>query len=225
MHALEMPEAFAGAGVQREQAVGEEVVADAIGAVKIKSGRAGGNVNDSANRIERHASPVVGGAAGFPGVTWPGFVAEFAKQRNGVERPAKLSGANIESANTAGRSGKCFWIASAEDDQVFKDDAGAGENDGVGAGRFAIEIFAEVDAAGVAEIGNGFAGGGIERVEKIHYADEDAGGGSGTPIGETAIGLRAFYAGVEFPEEFAGGGVEREDFLRGSDAVENPVDD
>ena len=46
-----------------------------------------------------------------------------------------------------------------------------------------------------------------------------------TPVGETAIGLGAFDAGIEFPEQFSGGGVEREDFLRGSDAVENSVND
>ena len=37
MDALKMPEAFSGAGVESDQAVGEEVVADAIGAVKIEA--------------------------------------------------------------------------------------------------------------------------------------------------------------------------------------------
>ncbi len=56
---------------------------------------------------------------------------------------------------------KCFWIASTDDDQVFEDDSGAGENDGVGAGGFAAEIFAKINAAGVAKIRDGFAGGGV----------------------------------------------------------------
>src|SRR5713101_1687967 len=156
-----MPETFAGAGIEGEQAVGEEVVTDAIGAIKIKSGGTSGNVDDSSNRIERHSGPIVGGSAGFPGVTWPGFVAEFAGSRNGMKRPAKFAGADVEGANIARRSGKCFWIASTDDDQVFEDDSGAGENDGVGAGRFAAEIFAEINAAGVAKIRDGFAGGGV----------------------------------------------------------------
>ncbi len=168
-----MPEAFASAGVERKQAVGEEIVAKAIRTIKIKSGGASGNVNDSANGIERHSGPVVCGTSGFPGVGRPGVIAKFAGLRNGVKRPAKFAGADLEGTNVAGRSRKGFRIASADDNQVFEDDAGTGENDGVGAGRFAAEILAKVDATVVAEIGNGFARGGIERVKKIHHADED----------------------------------------------------
>src|ERR1700752_253063 len=40
-----------------------------------------------------------------------------------------------------------------------------------------------------------------------------------------AVGLRSFDAGIEFPEEFSGSGIERENLLSGSDAVENAVDD
>lgn len=222
---LEIPEALAGAGVKGEQAVGEKIVTDAVSTVKIKSCRAGGNKDDSTNGIERHASPVVGGAAGFPGVRRPGFEAEFTGMRNGVKRPAEFSGADVEGADAAGRSWKGFRIATADDDQIFEDQTGTGEGNRVGAGRLASEIFAEIDAAGGAKISNRFAGGGVERVKKIHYAYEDAGGGSGTPVGQAAIGLRAVDAGIEFPEKFAGGGVQREDFLRRSDAVENAVDD
>src|ERR1700751_1919817 len=225
MHSLEMPKTLAAAGVQRQQAVGEKIVTDAITTVEIKSGRAGGNVDDSANRIERHASPVVGGSAGFPGVRRPGVIAEFTGKRNGVERPAEFSGAHIESANVARRSGKRFRLASGEDDQIFEDQAGTGKGNGDGAGGFAVEIFAEIDAAGFAKVWNRLAGGGVEGVKKIHYAHENACSGSGTPIGEAAIRLRAFYAGIEFPQNFAGGGVEGENFLRGGDAVENAVDD
>ena len=38
MHGLKMPEAFAGSGVECEQAIGVEVVAGAVGAVEIGSG-------------------------------------------------------------------------------------------------------------------------------------------------------------------------------------------
>src|SRR2546425_6045566 len=44
------------------------------------------------------------------------------------------------------------------------------------------------------------------------------------PIGQAAVRLRAIDAGVEFPEELAGRGVQREDVLRGRDAVENSTD-
>src|SRR5882724_118155 len=220
-----MPEALARAGIEREQAVGEEIVAKSVRAIKIKGGGSSGNVDDAANRIEGHSGPVIGGAAGFPCVARPGVVTEFAGNRNSVKRPAKFAGADIEGTNVAGRSRKGFWIAAADNNQVFENEAGTGENNGVGAGRFAAKIFAKIDTAVIAKLRNGFAGGGIESVEKVHYADEDASGGSGTPIGEAAIGLRAFYARIEFPKEFAVGGVERKNFLCGCDAEKNSVYD
>src|SRR5260370_42475655 len=122
-----MPDAFAGCGVQREQGVGEQIVAHAIRAIEIKGGRARRRVDDAARGIESHAGPVVRGAAGFPRVGGPGVVAEFAGARNGVEGPAKLAGAHIVGADVAWRSGQSFGIASADDDQVFVDDARAGQ--------------------------------------------------------------------------------------------------
>ena len=67
-----MPDAFAGLGVQGDKAIGEEIVADAIGAVEIECRRAGGNVDNAARDVDRHAGPVVGGAAGLPRVLGPG---------------------------------------------------------------------------------------------------------------------------------------------------------
>ncbi len=43
MHALEVPDAFAGFGVQRYLAICEQVVADAVTTVKIESRRTGRN--------------------------------------------------------------------------------------------------------------------------------------------------------------------------------------
>src|SRR5580765_1173460 len=50
-------------------------------------------------------------------------------------------------------------------------------------------------------------------------------GCSGRPVGQAAVGLGSFDAGIEFPEKFSGGSVESEDFLGGSDAIESSVDD
>ena len=43
------------------------------------------------------------------------------------------------------------------------------------------------------------------------------------PISEAAIGLRSVNTSIEFPEELSGGGVEREDFLRGRDSIQNAI--
>src|SRR5260370_27686055 len=110
--ALKMPDSFAGLRIQGEQAICEEIVADAIGAVEIKSGGARGSVEDSALGIERHPGPIVGGAAGFPGVLGPSVIAELAGVGNGVKRPAQLAGTNIVGANVAGRCGKSLGVAA-----------------------------------------------------------------------------------------------------------------
>ena len=41
-------------------------------------------------------------------------------------------------------------------------------------GGIAAETFAQIDAAFIAEAGNRLAVGGIQRVDEIHHADDDA---------------------------------------------------
>ena len=56
MDDLVMPQPFARAGVEREQAVAKEVGADAVGAVEVVGRRTGRRVNDAA-RSSRLMSP------------------------------------------------------------------------------------------------------------------------------------------------------------------------
>src|SRR5207248_6139830 len=44
-HALEMPDALSSAGVEGEDAISKQIIADAVGAVKIEGRRAGGGEN------------------------------------------------------------------------------------------------------------------------------------------------------------------------------------
>ena len=48
MDALEVPEALAGGGVEGQERVGVEIVAEAVGAVEVGGRRAGGDVDDAA---------------------------------------------------------------------------------------------------------------------------------------------------------------------------------
>ena len=121
---LKMPHALAGVGLQREQRVGEQVVALAIRAVEIECRRTGGDEDQAALFVEAHAGPVVGRADVLPGVLGPGVVAEFAGMRNGVERPADLAGADVVGADVAGRGGQRLADDAAHDQQVLVDDAG-----------------------------------------------------------------------------------------------------
>ena len=65
MDALEMPETLAGRGIEGKQRVSEEVVADAIAAVKIENCAPGRDEDDAVLGVEGHARPVVGRARVF----------------------------------------------------------------------------------------------------------------------------------------------------------------
>jgi len=174
--------------------------------------------------------------------------------RDSVEGPAELAGANVVGANVAGRCGKRFGVATADDDQIFVDDTGTSEGNPRIRER-AAETFAQVDATLLTEGGEGFASGGVEREEEVHDADEDALVGFGVlagtvlvgtvcacvgrvgagvrvgvgigarPESQTAVRLRTRDSGVESPDRFAGGGIEGEDLLRGRDPVEDAFND
>src|SRR5208283_70498 len=57
----------------------------------------------------------------------------------------------------------------------------------------------------------------------MHHPDENSLVVASRPVGQAAVGLRATYAGIKFPQQGARSGIEREYFLRGGDAVEDAV--
>ena len=151
MDHLEMPQAFAGARVQRQQAVGEQIRAVAIDAVEIVlRARRWARRRCRASRRPTSRSNV-GAAHGLPCILRPGVVSELAGMRNGVKGPHQLSRAHIESADVAGRRvvllhwwrsresadsrtrGRAWWIAPAQ------------------RLRIAVQTLLQIDAAVVAE--------------------------------------------------------------------------
>ena len=113
--------------------------------------------------------------------------------------------------------------AAANDDEIFINHGRTGETNGLRGRGFASKPFAQVDASALSERGHRFAGGGIELVEKLHDSDKDSFVVAGRPVGQTAVGLRGMDAGIKFPKQGAGSGVECEYFLRGRNAVEDAV--
>ena len=87
VHHLEMPQTFAGARVEREQTVAEEVCAGAIGAIEVVLGTAGRDIDDAACFVDRELRPRVGAADCLPCICWPRVVTELAGPRHGVKRP------------------------------------------------------------------------------------------------------------------------------------------
>jgi hypothetical protein len=92
-------------------------------------------------------------------------------------------------------------------------------------GVVAAEIFAKIDAALLAEIRNGLAVMGVERVKIIRDRSEDAALLPIGPVGEATLGAVAFESGIEFPNELASGGVERDDFGICGVGLKNAADD
>ena len=115
-------------------------------------------------------------------------------------------------------------MRSADNQQVLVNDAGAGQDDGLLLG-VAAQTFAEVDAAVAAEIGDWFAGAGVEGVDIALDGGEDTRRFAVGPVDHGAIRAVAGDAGVESPEKFSGGAVERDRFVAGREAVEDAVDE
>src|ERR1700733_8964451 len=100
-----MPDTLSRGSIESQQGISEQVVADAVCAVKVRDRRACRNIDDATLSIESHATPVVRGACVSPRILRPGVIAEFPWMRNGVKRPANCSRMHVESANVPRRRG------------------------------------------------------------------------------------------------------------------------
>src|SRR5204863_8660147 len=135
MDTLKMPESFACLSIQSNQAICEEIVADAVAAVEIKCGGARWDIDNSALGIERHTGPIVRCAAGLPGVSGPSAIPKLPGMSNGVKRPVQLAGTNVESVNVARGRGMSLGLASSIDQQIFLSDGWTGEYNGLDGSR------------------------------------------------------------------------------------------
>jgi hypothetical protein len=142
---LKVPDALAGVGFQRQQGVGEQVVAHAVGAIEIAGCRAGGD-------IECRAS----GRPPCRPSCWPRRCRSrrpWARCRSRTRRGGEPCG-NSSAACRCERRRRGYrrWgragprECAADDQQVLINDAGAGEDDGLLFG-IAAQSFAQVDAA------------------------------------------------------------------------------
>src|SRR5260221_2718844 len=102
-HGLEMPDPVSSGGVEGEERVREEVVAEAIGSVEIRGRGSRRHVDDPPRLVHGHARPVVGAAAVRPGVPGPRLVARLARMRDRVEGPAELARARVVGADVSRR--------------------------------------------------------------------------------------------------------------------------
>src|SRR5947209_7469806 len=92
---------------------------------------------------------------------------------NGMKAPALLSGVNVICADVAGKRGQGFRQAATNYKQVLVNNRGTGECYETRR-NVASESFAKIDSSVSSECWNGFAGLGVEFVNEVHHADNDA---------------------------------------------------
>src|SRR5262245_22612697 len=103
MNGLEVPKPLAGARIEREQAIGIEVVAMPVPAVEFVLGGCRGHVCGSSLHVDCDFAPHVDAAHIFIGILGPGFISILARTGNRVEYPHELTGKHIESPDISWR--------------------------------------------------------------------------------------------------------------------------
>ena len=172
------------------------------------------NVNDPGFLINGHSGPIIYAPAFLPCVFRPSVVTELARMWDGVKAPALFSGVNVVGADVTGKCGQGFWQTAADNKEILVNHRGAGECDEAGC-DIPPESFAKIDAPLITEGFYRLAGVGVQFVNKVHYADNDAPVFviGADPIRETSIRLCAEDAGVKLPFHLSARGINSENFL------------
>ena len=103
MDGLEVPHPLAGVGVEADDALREQVVAEPVAAVEVVRRRRDRQVDVAKFLVDRHHVPDVRVAAVLPGVVLPCVDAVLALLRNRVEDPLHLAGAHVVAADVSRR--------------------------------------------------------------------------------------------------------------------------
>ena len=151
MHRLKMPEPFAGAQIEREQAIAEEIRSHAVRAVPVVGRRSQREVADGALLVDGDLTPGIDAADVFPGVGRPRLIAELPGTRHGVEGPEQLSGQHVVCPDVSGGRPIRFTGRRPENDHVpehMPRRAGLDLRNGL---RIASQSFPQIHAAVVSE--------------------------------------------------------------------------
>ena len=238
---LEVPDPLPGLGVDGDDALGEEVVAEAMAAVVVAGRRAGRQIDVAELVVGAQRRPDVGVARVAPRLVQPGIGAEVVGLRDGAEHPPHVAGARVDPLDPAGR---CLPADDEvrddgrRDHHVAGDDRRRGHAHQVaalvvgGAPLRSRDVLHQIDPAVVAEVADGVAGAGVDRDEvRLARAPEDAGVLVAiAPVRQTArtVGVRrvASLVGLRIvhPERLAGAGIDRRRLVQRGGQVEHAVD-
>ena len=226
MQRLEVPHAFAGRRVERDDRLGVQVVAGPRAAVVVAGRLLGGQVDVTELLVGAEQRPNTAVAGVRPRVLEPGLVAGLAGPRHDVKRPQLLARAHVVAAHVVGRHffrrelrfvqdvGSRGRHARHDDDVAHDERAArpAPARDG------ALESLREVHLAAVAEVRVALARLRVQRDEARADVGDDACVGAIGPIGEAARRAAAREAGavgarrqMVVPHGFARRRIERHD--------------
>ena len=234
MDELVVPLALPGLAVDRDDALGVQVVAEPVAAVEIVRRRADGQVGGPGLLVDRDHRPDVRVAAVAPGTVLPGFDAEFILLGNGVKDPGQIAGRDVVGADEAGRRllvGGEIGDDRADDHRVAADRRRRAVR-GPALHHLAPEVGRHLDRAAVAEVRIGLAGGGVERHEPaVVGGNQHPLALAIGPVGDPAV-LEAEVRGtagtpalrVVGPDRLAAFGVDRGDLAERS-GDEDPASD
>ena len=239
MHRLEVPHARAGPRLHADDALGVEVVAQPVAAVRVVGRRGRRHVHVVELRVVRHAGPDVGVAGVLGRAVEPGLVARLVLLRHGVKRPQLASGAHVVGLDVARRQLPGPRVADGAApgirDRVADDDHVAGHKGSlgreVGAAPHVADAERQVDLAGLAECLIRPAGARVDRDQVgVVGADQEPFGVAVGPVRHAArqeaavVGpADAVALRVVHPAPLARGGVERHDDAEAGDGVQRAV--
>ena len=215
-----MPDALPGPGVDGDERIREQVVAQAAGAVEIRCRGAGRREQDAALLVKGHTCPDVGAAGLLQGTRGPGFRTRIARLGNGVKLPYQAAVDGAERPNRTRKGVRVLGGRKAEYQLVFENNAWRGHGEIAGSLHLPRR---DVEASLLAEGLDGLAIGCVQGDQHLAGIVENAPVVATLPVHQAALGAAQFR--VEAPKLLAGGGVQRKrDELR-RQAVENAVYD
>ena len=214
-----MPYTPASRGIEHQQTIGIQIVTVAVAAPKVEGRRASRAEQEAAFLVYRHSAPYIHPTHPLPCIGGPCLISRFTGARDRVEAPDHLAGEHVISPHTSWR-GRRRPLAHphAHDDQIAKDDSWR-----VGLNRqpgcIPAEVLTQVHTAIVAERIDQPAGTGIDGVQPMSVAKEDAPVRPVRPVGKPAVETVGLERG-KAPEFVPGGGIKGYDLRLRSGGVE-----
>ena len=164
MNGLKVPDPLTRMEIERDEAIGEQIVSVPVTAVVVARRHLDGQIDDAQLFVYGDLCPHSRVARVLPGVVQPSVIAELARPRERVEDPEALAGSGVETSEVTfglllGRGGIPNQMRGADEDDAVGDNGSGVKSDLPGDGiELLIESLLQVDDPVVAEARDGSTG-------------------------------------------------------------------